>query len=174
MAEPITMQPRLYEGVPSPNDNEDAIARINRLIGLQNSIGRNPGAFKQAFTELGDSATDEVLDIHDDTTATRDASRSPKKRILEYFAKRDDLELKPDEASDDAVFSDTEVRDAIKDATSKRAILRKTGIMGSSLDANPEAQEASNVTRRLIFGKMLDRFVEWEKQKPAKREKQAG
>lgn len=175
MVDIISQQPRLYdEAIAGSTENTEALARIARLKRLQESIEENPGLFKRVFTEMGESATAKVLDIHDDATTVRDASRSPKKRIEEYFSKRDDMELQLDPESDEAVFTDPDVRQAITYANSKRSILKKKGVMASTLESNPEAQAASNTTRRLIFGKMLDRYVSFEDQKTRKPEKQAG
>lgn len=169
MVDHITMQPRLYaEAEPKLADNEETQARIARLRSFQDRIARKPDVYLHAFEELGEGATDEVLDIHNDATLTRSASRSPKEHIKEYFAKRDDIELRFDEESDEAIFATKAVMEAIARSKEKRAILKRKGVMGSTLEENPAARSASNASRREIFGAYLSRVVSWDGQQAEK------
>lgn len=175
MSEIIDTEPKLFaDGREGFDVDGEALARINRLLSLQQSILRRPGVYKKAFLELGEDATAERLNIHDDAVETRGASSDPKHRIREYFAKRDDMELRLDEASDDAIFGTRKFRELSAASRQKKSILRKTGVMKSELVVNPEAQKASDAVRRYILGEYIGRAVLFDTQQSSKKVKRAG
>lgn len=175
MSEIIATEPKLFVGTKEEfAGDSEALARINRLISLSNSIGKYPVQYMHAFLELGEEATADTLDLHDESIETRTATGDPKKRIKEYFAKRDDKEIRPDPATEEAIFSSKEFRELSQISREKRAISVKTGAMKSEIRENPEAREASNAVRRYILGEYIGRALLFDSLQQPKKGKQAG
>lgn len=175
MSDVINTQPRLFAGSKEElNVDAETMARIHRLDSLQRSIERRPDLYQRIFFELGEEATTETLDIHDDAVETRTATSDPRKRIQEYFAKRDDKELQLDDESAEAIYGSEEFMRLSRISQDKRSFLRKTGVMQSELVVNPAAREASNAVRRYILGEYLGRVVLFDTQHTSKKVKQAG
>ena|SRR3990167_3870874 len=166
----INMQPRLYESVPYESGQPDAYeaARIARLKTLQNRIANRPETFQAVFVSLGEDASAETLSLKDENVLTQEANRDPENLIKEYFAKRDDTALMLDDDSEDAIFTSTTFKELAKKSSEKKAILKRKGVMGSVLESDPDALEASNAVRRHIFGEYLGRAVLWHEQQQSR------
>jgi hypothetical protein len=139
-------------------------ARATRLNRLQQEITRRPGIFLKAFESLGQEATADSLDLHDERINTVDLSTEPHDLIKEYFTKRDDKVVVFDEATDEALYSDEEfdrLRNYSQSLTNERV---KTGAMRSGVRENPNAAPAVNDVRRYAFGFFLKRVVAWSQQ----------
>lgn len=165
MSQEFTMQPRLLIGAEdAANFNDERRARVARLISIQNAISRHPETYLRAFTEMGEEATSETLDLHDEKMATSDAVRDPKQRIKEYFTKRDDREIDLDEESSDAIYGDPEFKRLSGISQKRISSSVRTGVMKSEKRPDPEAQRARDEVRRYLFGQYLGRAVLWKEQ----------
>jgi hypothetical protein len=174
MAEIIDTEPRLFTG--NKEDfagDSEALARISRLVSLQQSIARRPGVYLAAIMELEEDATAETLSLHDDAVDTRAATSDPKKRIKEFFEKRDDKELMFDDDSEEAIYGSEDFRKLAQAAREKTATSVKSGKDRIHKD-HPEAREASNAVRRHILKTFIGRVVLFDSQKNTKKVKQAG
>lgn len=175
MAEIISTQPRLYDGdKPDAESDSLTVAHVNRLLSLEQSIGRRPEIYAKAFADLGETATELTLGLKDDSIEVRAATSDPKTRIQEFFAKRDDRELLLDPESDRAIYGSDEFKRLADVSASKRSITLRRGAMSSEQRTNPEAQAASNAVRRYILGAYIGRVVAYSEQHSTKRTHRAG
>lgn len=142
MSEEITMQPRLYTGeLEDASFTDEDRARVLRLMSLERSIHRRPETYLAAFRSLGDMATANSLELHDQQMLTRDASSAPSDRIKEFFTKRDDRGLEFDTESEKAIY------DSVKTMERRK---------------HPNAESARDEVRRYVFGEFLGRAVLWK------------
>jgi hypothetical protein len=139
-------------------------ARATRLNRLQQEISRQPGIFLKAFEALGEEATADSLDIHDERINTVDLSIEPRDLIKEYFTKRDDKYVEFDSATDDAMMKNEKYKRLITASRDLRSEKIKTGVMRSETRENPLAEAARNEVRRYTFGFFLKRAVGWSQQ----------
>jgi hypothetical protein len=154
-------QPRI---IPDPG-TDPAIGR--RIAQIERNILRNPEAFQDALTKLGELATLDTISV--DTLDERVVSveRTPARQLAEFFGQRYDHDSEFDETTEDCISTDERHRELIKQHRALSGSLQaKAGVMTTVSKQREGAEPLRDLIRRSRLQIFIGRVSIWKQQNP--------